>query len=72
MLMPHRVSNWILQKAIEELPHDLRTAPLLFTVEGHSQGKCAELLGISSKAVEIRVYRARKILENKMYQQETK
>lgn len=62
----------MLQKAIEELPHDLRTALLLCTVEGHSQQECAELLGISSKAVETRVYRARKILENKLHQQETK
>ena len=62
----------MLQKAIEELPHDLRTALLLCTVEGHSQQECAELLGISSKAVEARVYRARKILENKLHQQETK
>jgi RNA polymerase sigma factor (sigma-70 family) len=62
----------MLQKVIEELPHDLRTALLLCTVEGHSQRECAELLGISSKAVETRVYRARKILENKLHQQETK
>jgi RNA polymerase sigma factor (sigma-70 family) len=61
----------ILQKAIEELPHDLRTALLLFAVEGHSQLECAELLGISPKAVETRVYRARKILENKIQQQDT-
>ena len=59
----------MLQKAIEELPHDLRTALLLCTVEGHSQQECAELLGISSKAVETRVYRARKILENKLHQE---
>ena len=52
-----------LEKAIQELPHDLRTALLLFAVEGHSQLECAELLGISTKAVETRVYRARKRLE---------
>jgi RNA polymerase sigma factor (sigma-70 family) len=61
----------MLQKAIEELPHDLRTALLLFIIEGHSQRECAELLGISPKAVETRVYRARKILENKIQQQDT-
>ena len=53
-----------LEKAIQELPHDLRTALLLFAVEGRSQQECAELLGVSAKAVETRVYRARKRLEN--------
>jgi RNA polymerase sigma factor CnrH len=42
----------------------LRTALLLFAVEGYSQQECAELLGVSAKAVEARVYRARKRLEN--------
>jgi RNA polymerase sigma factor (sigma-70 family) len=59
-----RLAN--LQKAIEELPHDLRTTLLLFAVEGRSQRECAELLGVSAKAVETRVYRARKILEKKI------
>ena len=59
-----RLAN--LQKAIEELPHDLRTTLLLFAVEGRSQQECAELLGVSAKAVETRVYRARKILEKKI------
>jgi RNA polymerase sigma factor (sigma-70 family) len=53
-----------LEKAINELPHDLRTALLLFAVEGFSQQECAELLGVSAKAVEARVYRARKRLED--------
>jgi RNA polymerase sigma factor CnrH len=72
MLMPHCVSNWQCYRRIEELPHYLRTALLLFTIEGRSQLECAELFGISSKAVESRVYRARKILENKLHQQDTK
>ncbi len=59
-----RLAN--LQKAIEELPHDLRITLLLFAVEGHSQQECAELLGVTTKAVETRVYRARKILEKKI------
>jgi RNA polymerase sigma factor (sigma-70 family) len=59
-----RLAN--LQTAIEELPHDLRTTLLLFAVEGRSQQECAELLGVSAKAVETRVYRARKILESKI------
>ena len=32
-----------LERAIQELPHDLRTALLLFAVEGRSQQECAEL-----------------------------
>jgi RNA polymerase sigma factor CnrH len=59
-----RMAN--LQQAIDELPHDLRTALLLFAVEGRSQQECAELLGVSLKAVETRVYRARKRLESKL------
>ncbi|HEY5742844.1 MAG TPA: RNA polymerase sigma factor [Terrimicrobiaceae bacterium] len=55
-----------LEKAIQELPHDLRAALLLFAVEGRTQKECAELLGVSSKAVETRVYRARRILERKL------
>jgi RNA polymerase sigma factor (sigma-70 family) len=58
-----RLANW--QKAIDELPHDVRTTLLLFAGEGRSQQECAELLRISVKAVETRVYRARKILEKK-------
>jgi RNA polymerase sigma-70 factor (ECF subfamily) len=42
----------------------LRTALLLFAVEGRSQQECAELLDVSAKAVETRVYRARKRLED--------
>lgn len=52
-----------LQVAISELPHKLRTALILFCLEDRSQAECAELLGVSSKTVETRVYRARKILE---------
>src|SRR4029077_16207107 len=59
-----RLAN--LQKAIEELPHDLRTTLLLFAVEGRSQQQCAELLGVSAKAMETRVYRARNMLEKKI------
>lgn len=55
-----------LEKAITQLPHDLRVALLLFSIEGYSQAECAALLGISAKAVEMRVYRARGILEKEL------
>lgn len=51
-----------LEKAIQQLPSDLRDALILFALEGLPQRECAELLGITAKAVETRVYRARKIL----------
>jgi len=55
-----------LEKAISELPEDLRNAFVLSTLEDRQQAKTAELLGISQKAVETRVYRARKLLLEKM------
>ena len=44
------------------LPHDLRTALVLTTLEQRSHQECATLLKITPKAVETRVYRARKLL----------
>lgn len=54
------------QAAISELPHKLKQALILFSLEGRSQAECAELLGISAKSVETRVYRARKLLQKKL------
>jgi RNA polymerase sigma factor (sigma-70 family) len=55
-----------LEKAISELPGDLKNALILTALEDHPQAETAELLGISLKAVEMRVYRARKLLLEKM------
>jgi RNA polymerase sigma factor (sigma-70 family) len=55
-----------LEKAISELPEDFKSAFILTTLEDRSQAEVAELLGISPKAVEMRVYRARKLLLEKM------
>ncbi len=55
-----------LDKAINELPHDLKAALILFHLEEHSQQECAKQLGITVKTVETRVYRARKILRKKL------
>ena len=55
-----------LEQAIQSLPHDLKTALILVTLENRSQKECADLLGITVKAVETRVYRARKVLEIKL------
>ena len=48
-----------LWKAIAELPATLKEPLILRTIEGLSQAETAEVLGISEKAVETRLYRAR-------------
>ncbi len=51
-----------LDEGIAALPHDLRTALVLTTLEQRSHQECAALLKTTPKAIETRVYRARKIL----------
>jgi RNA polymerase sigma-70 factor (ECF subfamily) len=51
-----------LDRAIAALPAPLKAALLLTAFDGWSQQDAAEILGVSAKAVETRVYRARKIL----------
>jgi RNA polymerase sigma-70 factor (ECF subfamily) len=55
-----------LEHAIQALPHDLKAAFILAVLEDRSQQECADLLGTTVKAIETRVYRARKILEGKL------
>lgn len=52
--------------AIESLPHKLKTALILFALEGNNQEECAEILNVTPKTVETRVYRARKLLSDKL------
>lgn len=55
-----------LERAIARLPDQLK-APLLLTVfEGLSQKEAGETLGVSAKTVETRVYRARKLLADRL------
>lgn len=49
-------------RALAELPSSLKDVLILRTVEGMSQQETAEVLGISAKAVETRLYRARQKL----------
>jgi RNA polymerase sigma factor CnrH len=49
-------------QAIAILPHNLREVLALRTIEDKSEAETAALLGISDKAVETRLYRARKRL----------
>lgn len=51
-----------LDHAIAALPAQLKEPLLLTAFEGLSQAAAGEALGISAKAVETRVYRARKLL----------
>lgn len=51
---------------IERLPLRLREAMILVAIDGRSQSEAAELLGISEKAVESLVYRARRTLREKV------
>ena len=51
-------------RAISTLPMNLREVLVLRTIEGLNQAEAGEVLGISQKAVETRLYRARaKLLE---------
>lgn len=56
-----------IHKSIESLPHKLKSALILFALEDRTQEECAELLGVTAKTVETRVYRARKLLEEKIF-----
>ncbi len=47
-------------QAVDSLPVDLKQALILFSLEGNSQEETSILLGCSVKAVETRVYRAKK------------
>lgn len=49
-------------QAMSKLPQKLRQVLVLRAVEGLSQAEAAEALGVSEKAVETRLYRARKQL----------
>ena len=57
----------LLRREIDLLPHTLKEAFILFAVEERTQAECAEILHVSAKTVETRVYRARKILSEKLH-----
>lgn len=67
--LPDAEARWIagqqlvaLDRAIAKLPRALKEPLLLTAFEGLSQAEAGRLLGISAKAVEMRVYRARRAL----------
>lgn len=51
-----------LSAAIAKLPEALRAPLILTALEGLSQQEAGDVLGVSAKTIETRVYRARKIL----------
>ena len=55
-----------LHQEISKLPNKLREAFILYAVEEKPQSECATILGVSAKTIETRIYRARKILMQKM------
>ena len=57
----------LLRREIDMLPDKLKEAFILFALEERTQNECAEILDVSAKTVETRVYRARKILSEKLH-----
>ena len=55
-----------LNAAVQALPLQLREALVLTALQGLSQRDAAEALGTNVKVVEMRVYRARKVLAEKL------
>lgn len=54
----------LVRRAVAELPHELRSALVLYEYEDKSYAEIASLLDCSVKAVETRIYRAKKILRD--------
>ncbi len=52
-----------IREGIDQLPAGLREVLIICAVEGYRHDQCAEILGCSERAVEGRLYRARKALE---------
>lgn len=58
-LLSDRAELARVQAAIAKLPQAIREPLVLRTIDGMTQAEAAQVLGISEKAVETRVYRAR-------------
>jgi len=51
-----------IKEALKKLPHDLKTVILLYQYEDRSYEEISSVLGCTIKAVEMKLYRARKLL----------
>ena len=49
----------LLQQAIDRLPHKLRLAVVLCALEGKTHQEAADIVGTTSKTIELRVYHAK-------------
>lgn len=56
----------LLSRALETLPHGLKAPLLLATLEGRSQAEIGEVMGLTPKAVELRIARARAQLRTEL------
>jgi RNA polymerase sigma-70 factor, ECF subfamily len=56
----------LVKEEIEKLPHDLKTAILLFAYDNLSYAEIGLILGCTPKAVETRLYRVRKVLAKRL------
>lgn len=66
--MAHRELAAAVRQGVHSLPHDLKTALLLFEYEELSHDEIAAVLGCTRKAVETRLYRARNLLRDRFAQ----
>ena len=55
-----------LNREISAMPGKLREAFVLFAFDGRSHAEAADILGVTEKAIETRIYRARKRLREKL------
>ena len=56
----------LIKAAIDKLPHDLKTVILLNEYQSLSYGEISSVLGCSVKAVEMKLYRARHLLRERL------
>jgi RNA polymerase sigma-70 factor, ECF subfamily len=56
----------LVRTAIEQLPHDLKTVILLYEYQSLSYAEIASVLKCSLKAVEMKLYRARRLLRERL------
>jgi RNA polymerase sigma-70 factor, ECF subfamily len=65
-LLIRKEREMLLEKLLQALPHDLRDACVLLTVEGMTSGTVSKILGISESTVRDRHSRARKMMKEKL------
>jgi RNA polymerase sigma-70 factor (ECF subfamily) len=56
----------LVRAAIDKLPHDLKTVILLYEYQSLSYAEVSSVLGCSVKAVEMKLYRARQLLRERL------